>query len=71
MTIIPLPHVICGKMRLHAGNKLEFIFSLGSVALSTGTLICLALVFSGCTSPSAPQDLHFMKVSVHLNINSS
>lgn len=32
------------------------------LALSTYSLICLAIVFSGCTSPSFPSDLYFMKV---------
>jgi hypothetical protein len=32
------------------------------LALSTGSLICLAVVFSGCTYTSSPSDLYFMKV---------
>lgn len=34
------------------------------LALSTCSLICLAIVFSGCISPSSPSDLYFMKVHI-------
>lgn len=31
--------------------------------LSTASLICLAIVFAGCTSSSSPSGLYFIKVS--------
>ncbi|KAF4765912.1 hypothetical protein HAV15_010643 [Penicillium sp. str.  len=34
------------------------------LALSTAGLICLAIVFAGCTSPSSPADLYLMKVNL-------
>lgn len=42
---------------------LASIGKLIPLALSTGALICLVVVFVGCTSPSSPNDLYFMKVS--------
>ncbi|KAL3468680.1 actin cortical patch SUR7/pH-response regulator pali [Aspergillus californicus] len=45
------------------------------LVLSTAALICLAVVFSACTSTSSPQDLFFMEVNLtkfpkidHLNL---
>ncbi|KAL2838690.1 actin cortical patch SUR7/pH-response regulator pali [Aspergillus pseudodeflectus] len=45
------------------------------LVLSTAALICLAVVFSACTSTSSPQDLFFMEVKLtefpkidHLNL---
>ncbi|KAL3468727.1 actin cortical patch SUR7/pH-response regulator pali [Aspergillus californicus] len=45
------------------------------LVLSTAVLICLAVVFSACTSTSSPQDLFFMEVNLtkfpktdHLNL---
>ena len=41
---------------------LASIGKLIPLALSTGALICLVVVFVGCTSPSSPNDMYFMKV---------
>ncbi|KAI2791705.1 hypothetical protein POX_c04577 [Penicillium oxalicum] len=48
-------------MLVYAENKLEFIVSVLSLAFSVGTLMCLAIVFAGCTSTSSPSYLYFMK----------
>ncbi|KAF3009275.1 hypothetical protein E8E15_002494 [Penicillium rubens] len=51
-------------MRPHIGSRLDQIIVVGALALSIAVLICLAVVFTGCTSSSAPADLYFMKVNL-------
>ncbi|KAJ6102612.1 actin cortical patch SUR7/pH-response regulator pali [Penicillium sp. IBT 16267x] len=50
-------------MRIHPGNKLDFV-SIGAIGFSAAVLICLAVVFAGCTSPSSSANIYFMKVNL-------
>lgn len=44
-------------------RNLGQLISIGALSLSFAVLVCLAVVFAGCTSSSSPADLHFLKVS--------
>ena len=44
-------------------QTLKLLGKIFPLALSTAGLICLAIVFAGCTSPSSPSNLYFMKVN--------
>lgn len=49
---------------MHPRSKvtLEKTVSISAVLFSVATLICLTIVFVGCTSPFSPFDLYFLKV---------
>lgn len=44
-------------------HTLKLLGRFCPLALSVAGLICLAIVFAGCTSSSSPSDFYFMKVS--------
>lgn len=52
------------NMKFHRLAKLDQLVSIGAFLASIATSICLAVVFVGCTSTSAPASLYFMKVGV-------
>lgn len=53
-------------MKLPGGSRLDQIISAIALSLSVVVLVCLSIVFVGCTSPSAPKGLYFMKVRYKL-----
>lgn len=44
------------RMLRHVGKILPLAFSIAA-------LVCLAIVFVGCTSTSSPKELYFLKVA--------
>jgi hypothetical protein len=54
---LPPGHIsLAKKMLSRVGKLLPLLFSIS-------VLICLVLVFVGCTSTSSPHDLYFLRVS--------
>lgn len=53
-------------MGYYSRNKLNRILSVGALSFPVAVLICLAIVFAGCTSPFSPFNLYFMKVIIGL-----
>ena len=51
-------------MSSYSRRKLNRIISIGALSFPVAVLICLAIVFVGCTSPFSPFNLYFMKVSI-------
>ncbi|KAJ5917540.1 actin cortical patch SUR7/pH-response regulator pali [Penicillium verhagenii] len=50
-------------MRMFSGNASRLI-SISALSLSGAVLVCLSVVFAGCTSPSSPSHLYFLKVNL-------
>ncbi|KAJ5655095.1 hypothetical protein N7490_002098 [Penicillium lividum] len=51
-------------MKLPGGSRLDQIISAIALSLSVAVLVCLSIAFVGCTSPSAPKGLYFMKIDL-------
>ncbi|KAJ5938369.1 hypothetical protein N7466_001503 [Penicillium verhagenii] len=51
-------------MKLPGASRLDQIISAIALSLSVAVLVCLSIVFVGCTSPSAPNGLYFMKIDL-------
>ncbi|KAJ5778467.1 hypothetical protein N7520_001713 [Penicillium odoratum] len=51
-------------MKLPGGSRLDQIISAIALSLSVVVLVCLSIAFVGCTSPSAPKGLYFMKIDL-------
>lgn len=49
-------------MKFSTRSRLDQLVSTTALSFSVAVLVCLSFVFVGCTSPSSPSGLHFLKV---------
>ena len=49
-------------MKFSARSRLDQLVSTTALSFSVAVLVCLSFVFVGCSSPSSPRGLHFLKV---------
>ncbi|CAG8875790.1 unnamed protein product [Penicillium salamii] len=48
-------------MKLSTRSRLDQLVSTTALSFSVSVLVCLSFVFVGCSSPSSPSGLHFLK----------
>ncbi|CAG8877542.1 unnamed protein product [Penicillium salamii] len=51
-------------MKFSARSRLDQLVSTTALSFSVAVLVCLSFVFVGCSSPSSPRGLHFLKVDL-------
>ncbi|CAP79383.1 Pc17g00960 [Penicillium rubens Wisconsin 54-1255] len=49
-------------MKLSTKSRLDSLVSTTALSFTVAVLVCLSLVFVGCSSSSSPKGLHFLKV---------
>ncbi|CAG8107316.1 unnamed protein product [Penicillium nalgiovense] len=51
-------------MKLSTKSRLDSLVSTTALSFTVAVLVCLSLVFVGCSSSSSPKGLHFLKVDL-------
>ncbi|CAP86924.1 Pc24g00160 [Penicillium rubens Wisconsin 54-1255] len=51
-------------MKLSTKSRLDSLVSTTALSFTVAILVCLSLVFVGCSSSSSPKGLHFLKVDL-------
>ncbi|CAG8014069.1 unnamed protein product [Penicillium salamii] len=51
-------------MKFSTKSRLDQLVSTTALSFSVAVLVCLSFIFVGCSSPSSPRGLHFLKVDL-------